>query len=302
MVKSLNDISGIKETDGRLLIDFNAESELILLLTQKIISEYKPSLPDHILLPARGGLIWGLPIYQNLVEYAKDNTLRVPKLHLFVSVYYIGEDETKHKPEFYGLEKIINEFKAGEKGLIIDDVSDTGNTPHYAVEKIQKRKNVEIRTAAPFYKPKRTEHPNMKPYLIYLYEFNDWIVFTHEKADFTTSELEKVLKAKGQLDMLINKKGVNINDIKNPNDFYLSVLDFSSQIISRFGVPDYVCYVIDKNHLSEYDEGIFSVELNELSRVYPRIQKIKEQGANHDSKLKGDCSRKTSLLICYLNN
>lgn len=280
-------IPGIRRVNDKRFVNFNAETESINRLSERIIEAYEPNLPKHILFPARGGLIWGPPIYQILRKYAIDNNITLPEPHIFISVYYTGEEKRALRPEFYGLEEIISKIDNGEDILIIDDVIETGNTPHFAVEEIQEKKNVTIRTAAPFYKPSKNKHPDMFKYLIYLFEVNDWIVFTHEKADFgKTSELMKVLRAKGQeqIDILLKDfEGINIKEISDPNRFYLSVLDWSSKILYRTGTPEYVYAVFDKRHLSDYNEGIFPVELNELARIYPRIKEVRKRGINSDS-------------------
>jgi hypothetical protein len=115
--------------------------------------------------------------------------------------------------------------------------------------------------------------------------YNNWIVFTHEKSDFSrTSDLAKVLQAKGQEQVdILTGAPFEQRRIESSNDFYLNVMNWSSQIISRFGMPDYIYHAVDKNDLSDYNEGIFPVELNEQARIYHRIEEIKEKGINSAS-------------------
>ncbi len=265
----------IKE-DGRIYISMNGLYNLLDPLTDKILAEYK-GVPDNVIVLARGGLLVGLPIWKELKKYAEKKNIEPPKLFPVVSRYYIAEGKTLEKPEFFGLDDLIESIQ-GSNALIIDDVFDTGNTAYSLVEEVRNRKDVEIRTATPFYKPGRSEHPDMEKFLIYLYTTNAWLVFPHEKADFKAEELPEVLKRKGQYEILIEGKRTRYSEgeLKSLNNYHNAVMEFALRIGQKVGSPD-VVYFLMPDEPSEYPEALLPIEISEMARIKNKLKGIDQE-------------------------
>ncbi|MFC1751306.1 phosphoribosyltransferase [Pseudomonadota bacterium] len=276
--------------DGRFYSTLQGQMMLVPYLAQKIIDTYDGKLPDHIFLPARGGLLWGLPVCKILVQYAKDNDIKVPEIHPYVSIYYTSEGKRLERPIFQGLEDIITKMGNGERGLIIEDVFETNNTTHHTVEDIQAERDVEIKSAAPFFKPEITNHPDMAPYLIYLYELNDWIAFSHEKTDFKeTRELGRVLSYRGQEFVDVLTKGQmpagKLEDVlKSFNRFQIWAEYVATQAIAKHGEPTHVVFpwMLRRYLASSLNEAYLPVVLNENARGEDRIEELRKKGLDGD--------------------
>ncbi len=265
-----------KEEDRRIYISMNGLYKLLDPLTDKILAEYN-GVPDNVIVLARGGLLVGLPICKELKKYAEKKNTKPPELFPVVSRYYTAEGKTLEKPEFFGLDDLIESIQ-GKNALIIDDVFDTGNTAHSLVEALRDRKDLEIKTATPFYKPGRSEHPDMEKFLIYLYTTNAWLVFPHEKADFKAEELPDVLKRKGQYEILIEGKRTRYSEkeLKSLENYHKAVLDFAFRIGQKVGSPD-VVYFLMPDELSKDPDALLPIEICEMARIKNKLKGIDQE-------------------------
>ena len=165
----------------------NAEELLVdsFKLGEKI---YKSDFrPDFIIGVWRGGAPIGIAI-QEYLDY-----LDLPTDHIAIrtsSYYELGEADKNVK--VLGLDYIINNIKASDKLLIVDDVFDTGRSIEAIFQHLEKAmgNNMprEIKTACPWYKPKQNVTTRVPDF--FLHQTNQWLVFPHELKGLTMTEIE----------------------------------------------------------------------------------------------------------------
>lgn len=143
--------------------------------------------PKFIVGVWRGGTPTGIAVQELLDYYGVDTD------HISIRTSsYIGMQQQK-EVKVHGLEYIIKNINAEDSLLIVDDVFDSGRSIDAIINhlKIRCRRNTPetIKIATVFYKPKRNV-TDLTPDF-YCHETDDWLVFPHELADMSISEIRE---------------------------------------------------------------------------------------------------------------
>jgi hypothetical protein len=146
-------------------------------------SDFKPSF---IIGVWRGGTPIGIAV-QELLEFSG-----VASDHISVRTSsYNGIGKRNNKVRVHGLGYIVKTINAEDSLLIIDDVHDTGRSVQEIIRQLKRkcRKNTpkEIRVATLYFKPDCNEVDFQPDY--YLHATNDWLIFPHELAGLSQSEV-----------------------------------------------------------------------------------------------------------------
>jgi len=148
-------------------------------------SDFKPSF---IIGVWRGGTPVGIAV-QELLEFCG-----VASDHISVRTSsYTGIGKRNSKVRVHGLGYIVKTINAEDSLLIIDDVHDTGRSVQEIIRQLKRkcRKNSpkQIRVATLFFKPDSNEVDFQPDY--YLRATNDWLIFPHELAGLSQSEVNQ---------------------------------------------------------------------------------------------------------------
>lgn len=111
----------------------------------------------------------------------------------FTMVSYGGINEAEEP-------KVVEELKvdlAGERILLVDEIADSGRTFEVALEYLTQFKAVEIKTLAPFIKPKTSFKPDF-----WQVETADWVIFPYEVRE-TIEDVQAMLRQQGQTESKI---------------------------------------------------------------------------------------------------
>ena len=174
--------------------------ELAFLVSQQIIK--KKFQFDRIVTLAKGG--W--PMSRSLVDY-----LGINEVASIGVKFYAGINQHLRHPHVY---QNIPVSVAGEKVLLFDDVTDTGESLKFAIDYLKIQGVRDVTTASLFYKP----HSSYKPDF-YGMETTSWIVFPYDavqeavgvlarnwqKQSLTATEINKRLKRLGINTKVIQK-------------------------------------------------------------------------------------------------
>jgi hypoxanthine phosphoribosyltransferase len=151
---------------------WNQIYEMLLNQTEKIQkSNYKP---DTIIAISRGGLI-PARILSDLLETPQLATIKIE--------FYTGINETAKQPVLtQNLTTPVND----KKTLIVDDISDTGQTLKLAKEYIQTQGAKEAKTATIYTKPTSTTTPDYSET-----QTSCWIVFPWDTKETIRKIIQK---------------------------------------------------------------------------------------------------------------
>ena len=142
--------------------------------------------PNYIIGVWRGGTPIGIAVQEFF------SVLGVPSDHIAIRTsHYQGIDERGSDVKVYGLNYIIKQVESEDSLLIVDDVHDTGISIEKIVADLKaacKKNTPEIRIATPYFKPSKNRTNREPDY--YLYETNKWLVFPHELAGLSLSEIK----------------------------------------------------------------------------------------------------------------
>ena len=109
---------------------------------------------------------------------------------------YFGIDQQQREIKIHGLDYVIENVKAEQELLIVDDVFDSGRSINAIIDEIKSRarRNTPhtIKTAFPWYKPSRNT-TKLQPDF-YIHATEHWLVFPHELNGLTMAE---ILEGKG---------------------------------------------------------------------------------------------------------
>lgn len=139
---------------------------------ESICDKIGDNVPDHIIALARGGLVPASIIA---------NRLGVRRVYsMGVASYKPGEDHsTRDQFDVYQQISINNEnIKPSDRVLIVDDISDRGDTFDHVYALVSRRHAVQIRTASIIVKPETTHVPD---YYHTKVPQDCWVVFPWEK-------------------------------------------------------------------------------------------------------------------------
>lgn len=123
---------------------------------------------DFIVGVSRGGWPPGR-ILSDLLENTHTANIKIE--------FYVGLGETARKPV---ITQPISEDITGKKVLVVDDVSDTGESLKVAIEHVAQKRASEVKSATVFFKP----HSILKPDF-YADETSHWIIFPWERLEAT---------------------------------------------------------------------------------------------------------------------
>lgn len=142
--------------------------------------------PDFIIGVWRGGAPVGIAIqeYLDFVGMGTD--------HIAIRTSsYTGIDQQEKTVQVHGLDYIIDNVSADANVLLVDDVFDSGRSIDAIFEslKITTGCNMprNIKTACPWYKPKRNVTHRIPDY--YINTTDSWLVFPHELKGLSVEEL-----------------------------------------------------------------------------------------------------------------
>jgi len=144
--------------------------------------------PDFIIGVWRGGAPVGIAV-QEYLEY-----VGVPTDHISIRTSsYTGIDKQEKEVRVHGLDYIIDNIRAENNVLLVDDVYDSGRSIQaiFARMKAKTRRNMpaNMKVATPWYKP-NNNITDIEPDF-YLHETDQWLVFPHELNGLSLSEIKK---------------------------------------------------------------------------------------------------------------
>ena len=111
----------------------------------------------------------------------------------FTMVSYGGINEAEEPRVAEGLKVNL----AGERILLIDEIADSGRTFEVALEYLTQLEAAEIKTLAPFIKPKTKFKPDF-----WQVETADWVIFPYEVRE-TIEDVQAMLRQQGQTELEI---------------------------------------------------------------------------------------------------
>ncbi|MFX1514572.1 MAG: phosphoribosyltransferase [Promethearchaeota archaeon] len=129
--------------------------------------------PDVILAIARGGWLPGR-VFSDLFQ-ANGQT---PEVRSITTSFYIGVGERKRRPV---LKQELDGSLFNQSVLIVDDVSDTGETLQFAMDYVKFLGANNIKVATVYCKTKTTLIPDYYDEMI---DSSVWIVFPYERREF----------------------------------------------------------------------------------------------------------------------
>ncbi|MCP3907298.1 MAG: hypoxanthine phosphoribosyltransferase [Oceanicoccus sp.] len=141
--------------------------------------------PDLIIAIWRGGTPVGIAVHE-LFEYVG---CHCDHISIRTSLYK-GIEKRASNVSVHGLKYVVNNVKATDRLLIVDDVHDTGRSIHQVINDINNEcgsGTPDIRIATPYFKPGNNQVGRIPDY--YLHETEDWLVFPHELSGLSAQEL-----------------------------------------------------------------------------------------------------------------
>jgi len=129
--------------------------------------------PDYIVGVSRGGWTPGR-VLSDLLENSRTANIKIE--------FYVGIGKTAGKPV---VTQVLAEDVTKKNVLVVDDVSDTGDSLKVAVDHMAEKGAVAIRTATVYFKPHSTFKPDF-----YADTTSDWIIFPWERLEATKLLIE----------------------------------------------------------------------------------------------------------------
>lgn len=147
-------------------------------------SGYRPSFIVGIW---RGGAPVGIAIQEFL------DVLGCESDHIAIrtSAYASGIDQQKSTVNVHNLGYLVENAKANDQLLLVDDVFDTGRSMQAVrkelTERLPTRHPEQVKIACPWFKPSRNQTDQTPDF--YLHETEEWLVFPHEISGLSAAEL-----------------------------------------------------------------------------------------------------------------
>ena len=141
--------------------------------------------PDFLVAIWRGGTPVGIAVHELLSYFGVDTDHIAIKTSL-----YNGIDSRNAEVQVLGAEYLEQRMQPGNRILLIDDVFDTGLTIRKVIRHLHKYladNRIEIRVAAPYYKPANNRTDRQPDY--FLHSTNRWLVFPHELVGLDVDEI-----------------------------------------------------------------------------------------------------------------
>ncbi len=158
--------------------------------------------PDIIVGVARGGWI-PARLMSDFLQNSNVANVRVE--------FYEDVGKTRKKPS---ITQPVSTPVKGRKVLVVDDVSDTGESLKLVCEDLKERGASEVKLATMHYKPWSVKKPDF-----YIKETEAWIVYPHELFEFTKSMVKK-----------FRGEGKSTDELKHD----LAKIGLNSQIVDKF--------------------------------------------------------------------
>lgn len=156
--------------------------------------------PDLIVGVSRGGWV-PARVLSDLLENVRTANVKIE--------FYVGIEKTVRKP---AITQPISEDISNRIVLVVDDVADTGESLRAAVNHVQGRGALSVKTVTIYYKP----HSSFKPDF-FADTTSNWIVFPWERLE-VTKLLLKETSSKGQgnsVRQLLERCGLNKRTISS---------------------------------------------------------------------------------------
>lgn len=147
-----------------------------------IDSDYRP---DYIVGVWRGGTPVGIAIHE-LLKFAG----ATPDHIAIRTSHYTGINETSDAVIVHGLQYLVENAKAGDQLLIVDDVFDSGRSIAQVIRELKDKcqhNALRFKIATPYFKPANNK-TDLSPDF-YLYETDQWLVFPHELEGLSMQEV-----------------------------------------------------------------------------------------------------------------
>lgn len=152
------------------------------LAWQVYTSGYRPT---YIAGVWRGGAPVGIAVQELL------DLLGVETDHIAIRTSsYTGIGARSRQVKVNGLSYLIQQLRAADSLLIVDDVHDSGLSIDQVIHDLRQacESNMpEIRIATPYYKPGNNQTDRVPDY--YIHETSEWLVFPHELQGLTAAEI-----------------------------------------------------------------------------------------------------------------
>lgn len=158
-----------------------------MLLSQAHTIQSQKFKPDIIIGIARGGLVPAC-ILTDLLE--------VPELTSIQVEFYTDINQTRLEPI---LKQKLTTQLTGKKTLLVDDITDSGQSLRLAKIHLKQQNALEIKTATLYQKPQSTMTPNF-----YEKQTNSWVVFPWDTKE-TLKKLVQRQKGKRSLNQEVAK-------------------------------------------------------------------------------------------------
>ena len=134
--------------------------------------------PDLIVGVSRGGWAPGR-ILSDLLENTHTVNIKIE--------FYLGIGKTTRKPV---VTQPLSDDIAGKRVLVVDDVSDTGESLKVALDHMQEKGASDVRSVTVYYKPHSTYKPDF-----YADSTPDWIIFPWERLEATRLLIDEARSA-----------------------------------------------------------------------------------------------------------
>jgi len=146
--------------------------------------------PDCLVGICRGGL----PIVRTLSDL-----FGIENVYTIRIIYYKGIKTTKKKPKL--IQDVDRSFLENKRILVVDDVSDTGNSLILAANLMKKKHVKEFKIATLHYKPWSEYKPDY-----YIDETDKWIIYPWEVGETVRFIMEKDMKLEEKINELRRTK------------------------------------------------------------------------------------------------
>lgn len=130
--------------------------------------------------------------------------------------FYVGLGQTARKPV---VTQPITEDISNKKVLVVDDVSDTGESLKVALDHVMEKGASSVKTVTVYYKPHSTFKPDF-----FASETSDWIIFPWERLEATKLLIEEARSHDRSLD--------SVREILNRCGFEKKTIDSLFQLAS----------------------------------------------------------------------
>ncbi len=173
--------------------------EKIYDLTYELGENIKKSgfIPDCLIGISRGGL-W---VVRNIADF-----FNIEDVHIIRVIYYKDIKTTQSRPNL--IQDIDKKYLKNKKILIVDDVSDTGNSLDFTVNLLRKKGIKDFKTATIHFKPWSIFKPDY-----FIEETDKWVIYPWEIVEIIKSIMQRKITEEEKMKEL-RRTGIPIERIK----------------------------------------------------------------------------------------